>query len=131
MSKSIKPDDLGDAIRENLEIYSQNVLDAINEAGENAIKKLVKLTKATAPVSRRKGGGSLKRNITSTRKPGLNGDTFIWHVKAPDHRIVHLVVHGHATRTGGRTKSNPFLKNAVDAVLPEYEKAIEEAVKND
>ena len=45
------------------------------------------------------------------------------------HRLTHLLVHGHATRNGGRTKANPFLKNALDAVLPEYERAVEEAVK--
>ena len=54
---------------------------------------------------------------------------YIWYVKAPDHRLTHLLVHGHATRNGGRTKANPFLKNALDDVLPEYERAVEEAVK--
>ena len=53
----------------------------------------------------------------------------IWYVKAPDHRLTHLLVHGHATRNGGRTKPDPFLHNALADVLPEYEKAVEEAVK--
>jgi hypothetical protein len=56
---------------------------------------------------------------------------FIWHVKAPDYRLTHLLVKGHATKDGGRTKANPFLQNALDQVLPEYEKEVEEAVKSD
>ena len=36
---------------------------------------------------------------------------------------------GHATKDGKRTKANPFLKNAIDQVLPEYEAAVEEAIK--
>jgi hypothetical protein len=40
-------------------------------------------------------------------------------------------VHGHATKNGGRTRADPFLHNALGHVLPEYERAIEEAVQND
>ena len=54
---------------------------------------------------------------------------FIWYVRPPDHRVTHLLVKGHATRNGGRTKADPFLRNALDQVLPEYEKAVEESLK--
>ena len=54
---------------------------------------------------------------------------FVWHVKAPDYRLTHLLVHGHATKTGGRTKADPFLHKALDVVLPEYEQAVKEACK--
>lgn len=124
---NIKPGDIGDAIAEMLTIYHDQVVAGIDEAGEQAMKKLVKRTKSTAPVGVR---GSFKRSITSTRQKGLRGDRFVWHVKSPDHRLTHLLAHGHATRDGGRTKGNPFLQNALDDVLPDYEKAIEEAVKD-
>lgn len=124
---NIKPGDLGDAIAKTLTIYHDQVVTGIDEAGEEAMKKLVKKTKATAPVGAR---GSFKKSITSTRQTGPRGDRFVWHVKAPDHRLTHLLVHGHATRDGGRTRGDPFLQNALDEVLPDYEKAIEEAVKD-
>ena len=126
MSKSIKPQNLSAAIEEELTLYHKDVLERIDAAGETAVKDLVKKTKATAPVA----SGSFKKNIAWKKvDKGLNHKAFVWHVKAPDHRLTHLLVHGHATRTGGRTKANPFLKNALDAVLPAYEKAVEEAVK--
>lgn len=126
MSKSIKPQNLGAALEEELTLYHEEALEKINAAGETAVKDLVKKTKATAPVA----SGSFKKNIAWKKvDKGLNHKTFVWHVKAPDHRITHLLVHGHATRTGGRTKANPFLKNALDAVLPAYEKAVKEAVE--
>ena len=53
----------------------------------------------------------------------------MWYVKAPDHRLTHLLVRGHATKDGGRTKADPFLENALDVVLPEYEQNAREAVK--
>lgn len=128
MSKGIKPEKLAAVLQQELEGYSRTVTKRVDEAGARASEKLRKLTKATAPVA----SGSFRRNITVTEESSAQGvKKFIWHVKKPDHRVTHLLVHGHATRTGGRTKADPFLKNALDAVLPEYERDVKEALKND
>lgn len=127
MSKAIKPSDLGAAIAEELTVYHEDVTESVNAASERAVKKLVKLTKASAPVGAR---GDFKKSIASKLlKKSNRGNTFVWYVKAPNHRLTHLLVHGHATATGGRTKGDPFLKNALDEVLPEYEKDVKEALK--
>ena len=128
MANTIRPTDLGGAIADALTIYSQEVTEEINRISAETVKTLAKKTKATAPVA----SGSFKKNISSkVLKKGPRGNTYVWYVKAPDHRLTHLLVHGHATRNGGRTKKDPFLQNALDEILPEYERAIEEAVKND
>lgn len=124
--KGIKPDQLGAALQEQLGVYHADVTRRVNACSEDAAKALVKKTKASAP----KASGSYKKNIASkVLEKSPNGDKYVWYVKPPDHRITHLLVHGHRTRNGGRTEANPFLKNSVDEVLPEYEKAVEEAVK--
>lgn len=129
MSKAIKPEALGDAISEQLTIYADHVEKGVQEAAAESMDKLVKLTKATAPVGKR---GSFKRKITSTVVRGMRGVVeYVWHVKAPDHRLTHLLVHGHATKDGGRTKGNPFLANALAQVLPEYERKVEEVLQHD
>lgn len=128
MSKHVNPGDLGAAIRRELSIYESDLTDAVNEAGDKAVKKLVKITKATAPVGVR---GSFKKNITSKAFPGVSGmKEYVWYVKPPDHRLTHLLVHGHATVKGGRTRADSFLQSALDQVLPEYEKDVEEAARN-
>lgn len=127
MSKNIRPENLGAAIEQELTIYADGVQEGVEEAADRAAKKLVKLTRATAPVGNR---GSFKKNITRTRRQlGPRRVEQVWHVKAPDHRLTHLLVHGHATKDGGRTRGNPFLKNALDQVLPEYEREVKEAIK--
>lgn len=127
MSKGIKPQDLGDAVAKELALYTEGVTERVNTAGRDAAQKLKKLTKATAPVA----SGSFRKNIAVKEMDDGHGmKKFIWHVKTPDHRLTHLLVHGHATRNGGRTRADPFLKNALDTVLPEYENAVKEAVKN-
>lgn len=127
MAKHLKPGDLGAAIEQELTIYHAEVVEKLDAAGEEAMKKLVKLTKAAAPTGERK---SFKRNISSKVLRKTNrGSTRVWYVKPPDHRLTHLLAHGHATKDGGRTKADPFLKNALGTVLPEYEKNAEEAIK--
>ena len=127
MSKAIKPEQFGDALAEVLTIYHETVAEKVNEAGRKAGKQLVKLTKANAPVGYR---GAFKKGIALKEEDaGHRMKRFIWHVKPPNHRLTHLLVKGHATKDGGRTKADPFLTNALAQVLPEFEKDVEEAVK--
>jgi hypothetical protein len=129
MSKNVKPGDLGAALERELTIYSEEVNEGLRQVTEESMKKLVKLTKASAPVGKR---GNFKKNITADYK-GARGKSrkvsATWYVRAPDYRLTHLLVHGHDKKNGGRTKPNPFLEDAVNQVLPEYEQAVEEVLK--
>lgn len=138
MSKYIKAGEIGSALEHEMWLYGNEIQTGIEHATVDAMEKLVRKTRATAPTGQR---GSFRKHITADYR-GLNrrgkpskgqfrGRTFraTWYVKAPDHRLTHLLVHGHATKDGGRTKADPFLQNALDEVLPEYEKAVEEVIK--
>lgn len=123
MGKTIKPEMLGKAIAKELELYHEGVIERVNAAGERAIKKLLKLAKSNAPVD----SGGLKKSLTTTEDTKVGGDKeFTFGAKAPKYRILHLAAHGHA---GNGHKGDPFLENALEAVLPEYEKEVEEAIK--
>lgn len=129
MAKTIKPEDLGAAIQEELTTYHRRVITGVNAAGEKAAKALVKKTKATAP----KESGAFRRAITYKASERFAGGdkVFIWGAKDPHHRLTHLLVNGHAKVNGGRVPGDPFLENALNEVLPEYEKNVEEALEND
>lgn len=122
---TIRPEMLGAAIQDALTVWSKDVQDRVDAATEKAIKKMVKLTKASAPVK----SGDFKRSIKSEKEPGPRGNTYVWGAKAPHYRLTHLLVHGHAKRNGGRVGGDPFLENAMAQVLPEYENAVKEAVE--
>lgn len=130
MGKYVKPGELGAAIGTELTMYSEQVNDRLRAVTRESMQKLVDLTKSTAPTGKR--NGKFKRNITSNLK-GTEGKSLkisaTWYVKAPDYRLTHLLVHGHDKKNGGRTRANPFLKNAVDQVIPEYEQAVQEVLK--
>lgn len=130
MAKTIKPDQFAAAISQNLELYSKDVQEKVDAAGRRAMKRIVQITKDTAPIGNRKGGNFVT-SIASKETKAPRGNRFVWYVKAPNHRLTHLLVHGHEKVNGGRVAGNPFLQNALDKVLPEYEQEVEEAVKND
>lgn len=128
MAKNVTMEELGAAITEELTLYHENLTEKVNNLSKAAAKDLVKKTKATAPVGAR---GSFRNSITYKRsKKSRGGDTYQWGAKPPDHRLTHLLVRGHETKDGGRTRGDPFLQNALDEVLPDYEKNVEEAIKN-
>ena len=126
MSKTIRPQDLGKAIAEQLTIYHADKLEKVNAAGEKAAKQLVNLTKKTAP----KDSGDFAKSLTYKTETKTGGDkAYTWGAKAPHYRLTHLLVHGHPTVNGKRVKGDPFLENALATVLPEYENDVEEALK--
>ncbi len=129
--------DLGEQLERELTLYRVGIEEKLKTVTEESMKKLVKETKATAPQGRRKG--EYKRHITADysrlRKPnarGLQGNKIsaTWYVRAPEYRLTHLLVNGHATNDGGRTQANPFLQNAIDHVIPEYEQKVEEILQD-
>lgn len=132
--------ELGSALERELEAYSENAQNGLVAAIEKNMQDLVKKTRATAPTGRRKG--KFRKNITADyqelRRHSTQGGRYLagrtlratWYVKAPDYRLTHLIVHGHEKANGGRTKGNPFLQNALDEVLPNYEREVEEVLRN-
>ncbi len=113
-------------LRNLLTIYAEDVTEAVNAAGAEAIKKLVKLTRASAPV---RTGGYYKAITSKTiRRP--SGNLYIWGAGSRHGRLTHLLVKGHPTGNGGRTKGDPFLANALEEVLPEYEEKVKEAIND-
>ena len=125
---------LGSQMEQTLTIYSEDINEKLRQLTTESMKQLVKETKATAPIGKR--NGQYKKQIaadyTGTRRTarGIRGQKVnaIWYVKAPDYRLTHLLVNGHATKDGGRTNANPFLRNAVDRIVPDYEQKVEEVL---
>ena len=127
------------ALEAQLTKYNEELNEKLTTVVEESIDRLVKLTKASAPRGPR--NGQYRKNIASEKTQlkrarrgthaGLHGRvlTATWYVKAPDYRLTHLLVHGHLKKNGvDRTKANPFLRNAVDQVIPEYEQKVQEAL---
>lgn len=131
MSKlSITPDKLAKALGEQLTLYHEDILERLREVTRETTVKLVRKTRQTAP----KQTGEFSKHISGDFRGlarGISTVEAVWYVKPPHHRLTHLLVNGHQKADGGRVDGDPFLADALDELLPEFEQAIEEAIKGD
>ena len=124
----INGDQFGAALKSVLDSYNARTIERVNAASEETAKELVRITWRTSPVKT----GKYRRKIgyeVGEKRP--TGTIYVWRVAPPEHRKTHLLVHGHRTRNGRRTKANSFLQDAIDQVQPKYDAAIEAAAKGD
>lgn len=117
-----------------LNVYKANIDDSIGDLVEEAAQELVAETKRTAPYAHHGENAKRRRHyrnsITYIRQDtGRSTPRCIWHIKGPDYRLTHLLVHGHLAKDGSRVKGSPFLSDACDKVYQKLEKSIEEAVQ--
>lgn len=126
---SISIDNLADTIGKELTLYNNRVVDGIKKEAKRSMNQLVKDTKSTAPVGKRK---KHYRDSISSKKIFENDRSiaYLWYVKGSDYRLSHLLENGHALRNGGRTTGTHFIKNASDPILEQYVKAVEGVIKN-
>lgn len=129
--RSVKITDLGKVITQELTLYAEDVTRRVDKIGLASVREIVRITKDTAPFDARAYHQHYADLIACKEiKKRATGNTYVWYVQAPGHRLTHLLVKGHETRDGGRSRSDPFLQNACDKVLPEYEAAIERTIRN-
>lgn len=129
MSKTIGIEELGEAIARELTIYGENVIEGIKREAKSSMSRLVKDTKATAPVGNRQ---KHYRDSIKSKKISENDRSvsYLWYVAGSDYRLSHLLENGHALRNGGRVEGTHFIEKASDPILEEYIQAIEEVIKN-
>lgn len=126
---NISIDQLTEAIDETLTIYSNEITAGVKKVAQKKVKELVKRTKATAPVGKRKK--HYKSNIASKKLSETSRSiSYLWYVKGNDYRLSHLLENGHATRNGGRVEGTHFIKKATDPILEEYEREVKEVIEN-
>lgn len=128
--------DLGAELSRVLTIYNEDVNGKLREITTQTMKQFVKDTKATAPRGRRQKNESYVKHIsgdyrgTKASVRGLRGQDIhaIWYVRAPDYRLTHLLVNGHLTSKGTRTRSSSFLHDARERAVSEYEAKVREVL---
>lgn len=129
MKTGISVDQLSEAIAKELTLYGANVIDGVKKEAKKSMDRLVKETKANAPVGNR---SKHYRDSIKSRKQAENerSVTYLWYVDGSDYRLSHLLENGHALRNGGRVAGTHFIKNASDPILLDYIQAVEEVIRN-
>lgn len=124
MNQKIKIDELGKAIQEIIEEYSEEANKVVEETlpkvGKNAAKEL----KQRSP---KKTGRYAKGWTSKVEKDRLGSKVTIYNKDR--YQLTHLLEKGHANRGGGRTRAYPHIKPTEDIAVKEAIDMIEEGLK--
>lgn len=120
-------------LRDVLMDYALRNGERVDELTKAAAEQLVALTRESAPrgsrIVHRDSGAARPHFFTSIAYKKLTASWFgasqyLWYVKKPNYRLTHLLAKSHKTRSNRDVAGNPFLQNALDTVLRDYEEAI-------
>ncbi len=128
-ARQISPQVFDAELRELLRDYALQNAERLDELTLKAVKQLAKLTRQTAPRGKREGDEARPRFHTSIAYRKLEArwfgsNSYLWFVKAPNYRLTHLIAKARRARNHRVIPGNPFLQNALDTVLREYEEDI-------
>ena len=125
MSRTVKIDQLAEAIGEELEEYSKlttvSMKAAVTKAG-NSVRKDIG---ANAPV--KSGRYAKSWRIKKTRESSTKLEVTVY--SPTRYMLAHLLEHGHAKRGGGRVKAIPHIAPAEEAAEEQLMKDIELLLK--
>lgn len=117
MSQKIEISELGKAIQQVVEEYSEEAQKVVEETLPKVGKDAVKELKKRSP---KKTGKYAKGWKSKVEKDRLGSKVVVYNKTS--YQLTHLLEKGHANRNGGRTNGNPHIK-------PTEDKAVENALK--
>jgi len=129
--RAISPEVFDAELREILMNYALTCGDRLDELSMEAVERLVSMTKSNAPRGHRDPKKKIARprfHVTIAYKKleasWFGASRYIWYVKKPNYRLTHLIAKSRRLRNNRVVPGNPFLQNALDTVLRDYEAAI-------
>ncbi len=118
---------LSEAISKELTLYSEAITEGIKEAVDEVAEELLQNTRADAP----KSSGKYKKAISvKTAYESPTERRKRWYVKAPRHTLSHLLENPHKTRSGGRTRAFPHIKQNEEKAIRNFESKVKEVIEN-
>lgn len=127
----IRIDELGDAIRKEIDAMNHEVIEKCNKAAEKAANDGVKQLKASSPVradgyNRKYPPGSYAKSWTKKKEGNVLGVTSYTIHNAKHYQLTHLLEFGHIIAgTGRRSKAFPHIGTVNDSVSQQFIREVE------
>lgn len=120
----VKIGGLSDALNAILDEYGDEAITAIETAAKKAGQKAAKTLKSTSPKDT---GDYAKGWATKTQTERTHTSTVVYNRIKPG--LTHLLEHGHANRTGGRTPAHVHIAPVNEEAQKQFLELVEEALK--
>lgn len=117
-------------LNDTLLFYKNEIEEKVKDQIKKSAEELVKETKRTSPVGRRKR--HYRDNIKQKEiNSALDKPKRLWYVGGSDYRLSHLLNNDHAKRGGqGSVHGTKFITKANDKVQRELEEAVKEIISD-
>jgi len=125
MYKTVKPETFAKAVKDYLEIYVEDIGEAVEETSPQIGKEARDELKQTSP----KRTGDYAKGWT-VRKDKKNKNYYtvkVWN--KTNYQLTHLLEFRHATRNGGRTKAIPHIRPVEEKYKEKFEKQLKEKIR--
>lgn len=130
----ITPEELGQTIEDTLEMYSMEIVDAVNDAAKKTARDTAKTLRSTSPVrtdgyNRKYPPGSYAKSWGYTETSETLGQKTYTVKNAKHYQLTHLLEHGHIdSKTGKRVGIRPHIAAAEQAAITEFKQEVEKGV---
>ena len=129
MSKTIKPEELQNVLKDYLENYVEDITEDVEEKTDTLTKEAVNELKQISP----RGHGARKTPYYKgwRRQKGREnkGKYTVKIYNGTNYQLTHLLEFGHATRNGGRTRAIPHIRPTEEKYSKLYEKQITTVIR--
>lgn len=129
MVVNIKPEQLDEAIREQLETYNEEIRQNISKNLKEVAEKTADTLKQGGSYQERTGKYTPDWSVTARKTSAIQGENYSVHNRK-HYQLTHLLEKGHVTRSGSRTRAFPHILPAEQAAQELAVEAVEKAVRD-
>lgn len=130
MVVNVKPEQLDEAIREQLETYSEEIRQNLNKNLKEVADKTAETLKKGGSYQERTGKYTPDWSVTARKATSAaRGEQYSVHNRK-HYQLTHLLEKGHVTRSGSRTRAFQHILPAEQAAQEMAVEAVEKAVRD-
>ena len=126
---NVKPEQLDEAIREQLESYSEEIRQNLNKNLKEVADKTAETLKKGGSYQERTGKYTPDWSVTARKTSAPQGEQYSVNNRK-HYQLTHLLEKGHVTRSGSRTRAFQHILPAEQAAQEMAVEAAEKAVRD-
>ena len=129
MSKTVKPEDLQNVLKDYLENYKEAIDEDVVEVTDEITKQAKQELVNTSPKGKGKRNTPYYRGWAIKLSKRRTGEyhKVIWN--KTNYQLTHLLEFGHTTRNGGRTRAIPHIRPIEEKYNVEFVDKLEKKIR--